>query len=267
MNIFVKKIYEAISLESHIYGNISPKNVEELYDIVLNKFSAKRLNSDDIPRDAVMDYGKGSAYAYPVHTNSLDHCWSSFYQFGERTIRLSAIIQLGHTFLSPFFFDNIRGKKQLGYLAETRIEFFEKVLGLSFVILSDDNPPDKLAKEAERTLEEFSFYLQCVPSELFENNKRALVERVNKNNRTLEDWMNDVFLTAIFKGDTQYAQKLSKEIKSLTVEEVAETFKTAFNPATRARLSVYASAGNAVLLRRESLIKDIKKFKTATAVF
>ena len=117
-------------------------------------------------------------------------------------------------FLSSFFFDTIRGKKQLGYLAETRIEFFEKVLGLSFAILSDDNSPEKLAKEAEKTLADFSSYLKNIPSEFFENSKRALIERVNKNNRTLEDWMNDVFLTAIFKGDTQYAQKLSKEIAS-----------------------------------------------------
>lgn len=267
MEKFVKDVYGRVSLESHIYGNISPKSVQGLYDLVFNEFSAKKLDSNEIPKDAVMDYGKGSSYAYLVHTNSLDHCWSSFYQFGERTIRLSAIIQLGHVFLSAFFFDNIRGKKQLGYLAETRIEFFEKVLGLSFVILSDENPPDKLAKEAERTLEDFYYYLKCVPSELFENNKRALVERVNKNNRTLEDWMNDVFLTAIFKGDSQYAQKLSKEIKSLTMEEVAETFKQAFASVTRARLSIYASHGNTRTLKGESLISDIKGFKSVMPVF
>jgi secreted Zn-dependent insulinase-like peptidase len=267
MNTFVKEMYESISLDGHIYGNISPKDINGLYDLIFNEFSAKRLNKDDVPRDAVMDYGKGNSYAYLVNTRSLDHCWSSFYQFGQRTIRLSAIIQLGHMFLSSFFFDNIRGKKQLGYLAETRIEFFEKVLGLSFAILSDDNPPEKLAKEAEKTLADFLSYLKKIPSELFENSKRALVERVNKNNRTLEDWMNDVFLTAIFKGDTQYAQKLSKEIASLSMGEVAQTFKKAFNPATRARLTAYASPEKIKPFKGDTLISDIKGFKACMQAF
>jgi len=240
LKTFVKELYENIFLEGHIYGDISPKDISGLYDLVFDELSAKPLVTVKVSKDDIVRYEPGKAVPVVVKTNSLDKCWSSFYQFGERTIRLSAIMQLGHMFLVPFFFESVRSKKQLGYLAETRIEFFEKVLGLSFVILSDDNSPDKLAKEAEAVLSGFPAYLKSIPKDRFENNKRVLVERVNKNNRTLEDWMNDVFLTSIFNGDAMYAAKLSTEIASLSAEELCEVFQKAFDPATRARLSVCA---------------------------
>ncbi len=267
INNFSKSIYDNISLESHIYGNISPSRVGELYNTVFNELSARCLNKKDIPRDAVMDYGEGNSYAYVVNTNSLDHCWSSFYQFGERTIRLSAIIQLGHMFLAPFFFGEIRGKKQLGYVAETRVEFFEKVLGLSFVILSDDNSSDTLAKEAESTLKDFLHYLENLPIDVFENNKRVLTERVNKNNRTLEDWMNDIFLTSIFKGDTDYAKKLSKEVAALSLKEVVQAFENALLGHKRASVSVYAGPYNLKPSKGETYINDIRVFKSKARTF
>ena len=258
---FVDRIYKNISIDSHIYGNVSPNEVTTLYDIVFTELEATELPNKDKPKDAVINYGEGNSFAYCVRTNSLDHCWSSFYQFGARSIKLSAVIQLGNMFLAPYFFDNIRGKKQLGYLAETRVEFFEKVLGVSFVILSDEKKPDELAGHAEQALRTFPKYLQNISKEVFENSKRNLVVRVNKNNRTLEDWMNDIFLTSVFDGDTQYAQKLAKEIMSLSIEDVSETFHKAFDDSTCSRMCVYASPAACKPLKREVLIEDIMHFK------
>ena len=71
MKMFIKEVYKSISLDGHIYGNISPKHVGKFYDLVFKEFSAERLNRLDIPKDAVMHYGKGNSYAYPVHTKFL----------------------------------------------------------------------------------------------------------------------------------------------------------------------------------------------------
>jgi len=261
---FVDIIYNKISLDSHIYGNISPKDVGLLYNVIFSELGATGLSEKEKPKDVVINYGEGCSFTYCLETDSLDHCWSSFYQFGARTIKLSAAIQLGNMFLAAYFFDSIRSKKQLGYLAETRIEFFEKVLGVSFVILSDEKRPNELAKYAEETLKKFPEYLQKISKGVFENSKRVLVERVNKNNRTLEDWMNDIFLTSVFDGDTQYAQKLSKEIMSLSIKEVSKVFSNAFDIKTRARICIYASPSASKPLKGDVLIKNITPFKEDT---
>ncbi len=258
---FVNRIYRSIMIDSHIFGDISPREVSTLYDVIFTKLGSTGLPDKNKPNDAVINYGKGNSFTCCLQTNSLDHCWSSFYQFGDRSIRLSAAIQLGNMFLSSYFFNNIRGKKQLGYLAETRTEFFEKVLGVSFVILSDETEPNKLAKHAEKTLKSFPEYLQKLSREVFDNSKRVLIERVNKNNRTMEDWMNDIVLTSIFDGDTQYAQKLSKEIASLSVEEVGGVFSKAFDAKTCARMCIYASPTGCKPLKGRLLVKDITRFK------
>jgi len=264
---FIKRTYERIYLDSHIYGNISPSRINELYDVMFAELGSIELPESNRPNNAVINYGKGNSFVYCVKTNSLDHCWSAYYQFGVRDIKLSAAIQLGNMFLSSYFFDNIRGKKQLGYLAETRTEFFEKVLGISFVILSDEKKPDELAKHAEETLNNFPKYLQNVSKQAFDNSKRTLVERVNKNNRTLEDWMNDVFLTSIFDGDTKYAQKLSKEIMSLSIEDVSGIFCKAFDSKTCARVCVYASPAACEPSAQDTFIKNIKQFKLGALVY
>ena len=263
---FCDSIYDRIRVEGYVFGDISPDKVKGIVKDIFEKLEAQPLAVSLMPKDIVIDYKKGNSFAYVVETPSLDNCWSAFYEFGTRTIRLSGAIQLGHMFLSPFFFEKMRIQKQLGYLAETRTEFFEKVLGLSFVVLSDDRTSDDIAKEAENVLNEFCSYLRDLSEDHFQKTKNILIERVNKNNRTLEDWMNDVVLTAVFKGDVLYAKKISAEIASLTIKEVADTFEEAFSATKRSRVSVYVGKANTPS-KSETMITDIRAFKASIGGF
>ncbi len=238
INSFVLNIYKKIYIESHSYGNISPVKLIKIKDFIFESLKASSLPELMLPKDQIINLNEGETYECALKIDSTDNCWASFFEFGQRSIKLSAIIQLGSVMLEPFFFNYMRNKKQIAYVVETRLDFFEEVLGLSFSVLSDKYNPQKIAEEADKALLMFLADLDKISEEQLCNNKKALINKIKKTNRTLEEWMSEVVLTATLKGDQMYGNKLAAEIESLTIADIKEVFSKTFNKKTRKCVSV-----------------------------
>ncbi|MEI6080452.1 MAG: insulinase family protein, partial [bacterium] len=239
VNNFIPKIYELISLEGYCYGSLSPKDIVGLSEYTHSFLNAGAMLRTDIPKDDIIACQLGEIHELHIRSKANDHCWASFFEFGERSTKLSAVIQLGYVLLEPFFFNQIRNKEQIAYVVETRLDFFEKVLGLSFTILSDRYKSEDIAAKAQLVMDKFLKQLNKITEEQFSNSKQALINKIRKTNHTLEEWMSEIVLTATLKGDAQYGEKLAAEISVLTIEEIKTVFSKAFNTKTRMSVSIY----------------------------
>lgn len=241
INSLVNKMYKNIYLESHSYGNISPNKLISIRNLIFKSLNASTLASVMIPKDQIISLKDGQTLECNLQISSADNCWASFFEFGHRSLRLSATIQLGYVILEPFFFNYMRNKKQMAYVVETRLDFFEDILGLSFSVLSDKYDPEKIEQEAGKAFSKFIDELDNISEEQLCSNKKALINKIKKTNRTLEEWMSEVVLTAILRGDQQYGEKLATEIELLSIDDIKKVFCRTFNKETRKCISVKVS--------------------------
>ncbi|MBN1114591.1 MAG: hypothetical protein JXA66_04565, partial [Oligoflexia bacterium] len=265
---FARGLFRKIQVEAYAYGHISSEAVTGLVDYIYSAFGSDKISGQDLPADLIFRYPVGRPSARVVKSNSGDSCWAAFIQFGDRSTRLSAVIQTGMAFMSPYFFEELRNREQIGYVVESRLDFFEKVLGITFTVLSDRHDPFYISERVRRVFDRFPGYLESLPGQQFEEARKSLINKIRKRNRTLDDWMAELILTAVLKGDHTYGDELAKMIERLKLTEISETFKKALAPRTMASVSVYVTPSNAYKLPEfEEMITDLDSFKRTTPVY
>jgi secreted Zn-dependent insulinase-like peptidase len=149
---------------------------------------------------------------------------------------------VGHVFLDSFFFNELRNKKQMAYIVESRVEFFDEMLGISVCVVCWVLSTCEFAKEAQKVLKAFVRYIDSIEKEQLLGVKQAFINRVKKKNRTLEEWMSELILTAVLKGNNNYANELCHEVEKLSLLDIKEVYSRAFKPKNRSSVSVHASA-------------------------
>ena len=268
INSIRKAVFSKFAVESYIYGNISAEQAIELVNGLFKTFKPKELCASDKPKDLIVKCPRGSSNSYSVQCKSNDSCWASFFDFGQRDIRLSAVIQLGFGFLKGFFFDQMRNKRNLGYVVESRLDFFEHVLGISFVVCSESNDALSISEQAGLVLKEFIPYLESLSISEIDSSRKSLIAGVSKNNKTIEEWMSELILTATVHGDPDYGKKLCKEIESVSVKELVSVFSSKLCGTDATSISVLVDGvGSKNKCNNHAVVTDMSKFKKEAAFY
>lgn len=230
LNMFISKVFNRINLEFYIYGNIS-KNMaisffENIYKILESKTLVKPIKKDDIN---VPKYNM----TYEIKGKDKTKSISMFIYFGKRSTRLSAIIQIGHIFFKNYLYEQFRNVLKLGYIVETKTDFYENSLGISLSVTSDKLTKRKLVKNIEHILNNFHIHLKKLTEEEFLKTKNSFKKRVLKNNITVNDWMNELVLTSVLNGDINYANSLVAEVDKLGIDELIFSYQNMLIRSTR----------------------------------
>ena len=256
VNLTRKNIFKRFAVESYVYGNLNATDAEKIVDDLFNKFNPEKLDIAERPKDFIIKNPRGSRNSYALKCKAADSCWTSYFDFGHRHIRLSAVIQLGFGFLKGFFFDQMRNKKKLGYVVESRLDFFEHVLGISFTVCSEFFDTFLISTQAKKVFNDFIAYLDSLSEQELESSRNSLIAGISKNNRTIEVWMSEIVLTAAVKGDPDYGKKLCAEIATVTRQELIEVFYSNLCGSDSTSISVYANGTNSK--HKKDLKKGIK---------
>ena len=263
INSVRRDVFKQFAVESYIYGNINSQEAIKIVDGFFERFDPKELPSAERPKDRIIKNPRGSSYSYSLNCKTDDSCWASYYDFGRRNIRLSAVIQLGFGFLKGFFFNEMRNKKNLGYLVESRLDFFEHVLGISFAVCSDSSDTATISKEAKNVFKAFIEYLEFISEEELKSSRESLIAGISKNNRTIEEWMSEIVLTAAVNGDPDYGKKLCVEIGQVTRTELLEVFSSSLCGTGLTAINVCANGRGSKNKKtlEETVIADIYAYK------
>lgn len=250
LSLFISNLYRDIFLEIYACGNLRKKELKDLSSYIYKTLGSKPLDLKSVPFDKITTVPLGKNIYY---LESDSNIMSSYFEFGERSTKLSAIIQLGYTFLSAMFFSKIR-EDGLAYIVDSKLDFFEEKLGISFSISSSKEV--NVLENFENFLICFLDYLKNMNQENLESYKISLINSVNKNNLSLEDFMSDILLTSILKGNLNYVNELTEEIKGISVNELYFYFKEAFLDKRRS-ITVYTGVKDSSYVE----IKDLSLFK------
>jgi secreted Zn-dependent insulinase-like peptidase len=258
INNFLKKLYKNIFLKAYVYGNLPKSFNQDILDYSFKALKSKTLK--EIPKDKVIYLNTPFNFYYLTRSKSPDHAMSNYFIFGKRSTHLSALIQIIYSFLKPMFLDYLRNKKNLAYVLDCRLDFFENVLGISFSVLSKNYNAYKLLETFEDFLIYFMKKINKVSTKQLIENKKSLINSVNKNNISVQDWMSDIILTSILKGNVNYVKELSCEIQKASLKDIVNLCEKSFNIKTRRAVTVFASR-KSFKLEKINEIKNVSKFK------
>lgn len=232
---FSAKVFSFINLEFYVYGNIDKAKLIFFYKCIFKKLNSKVL-LNNISKDDI-NVPTNNKVLEIESFNKLKSV-SMFIYFGNRTTKLSAIIQVGHIMFKAFLYNKIRASAGFGYLFETKVDFYETKLGISLSISSDEYNKKDLILKTDEILLEFCSYLESVSKVEFDKIKNVFVKKVLKTNLNLNDWMNEIVLCSVLNGNNNYASDLRCEVLKLSIDELIFSYKNSLDKNIRKSFTV-----------------------------
>ncbi|MEZ4648030.1 MAG: insulinase family protein [Candidatus Eisenbacteria bacterium] len=260
---YAKSVLAESAIEGAAYGNLDPSALRLGIEHAFSNVSQSVLPEDERPRrDQVSLQGmKPKAWVFPSKTDN--SCWMSYVQFGPRTPEQEALLRIGAAHFKPGFYGDMRSRQQLGYIVFRAERPLQLRAGLFFLIQSGDYPAGELAKRAETWIDENVPTIREMPDEDYGAIQAAIVDELAQTETNMGERLSTLKYEGVeLGGQFDWKASVSAAVQSLSKEDVASAFETAFSDAGRASLSLYLNPDGAeTTVPAEELLVDPTTFK------
>ena len=261
---FAAGLYEDCAFEGVACGNLEAVElrsaVERFYAGLAENVLSRELRGDELR----LDLPEGRHLARVFSTQSDNHCWLTYVEFGARCPHLEALLRLGSSRIEHGFYNELRTQQQLGYAVFGSADYEATGTGFLFLIQSAEYPAAELARRAWTWLEQEISSLGEMRPEEFEQLRSAVVQDLERRDANLYERLQTLeYLALELNGDFEHREKVKRELLVLEPRELGETFRNAFLGEAKTALSVYLDAIGSETTRPEGeLIIDPMAFNT-----
>mmetsp|Transcript_41353 Transcript_41353/g.94825 ORF Transcript_41353/g.94825 Transcript_41353/m.94825 type:complete len:296 (+) Transcript_41353:3-890(+) len=215
---------QGVYISSYIGGNIDQAEARELFDAMAHTFDG----SCALPRSKIhlgqcveLPSSAATLWRVPSRNPADANCAVEVYwQLGESTLRLSAMLSLlDHLMFEPLF-DSLRTKQQIGYSVRCSSRNTMQVLGFCIGVVSATHSPTSIEDSVSKFLVEFVDFVKNMPAAEYKKNIDSAVEnKLQDDHNMLEEA--ERFFSEI--GSFQYVfDRAEKEAAEMAVVEQAE---------------------------------------------
>lgn len=266
---YARTIYQEIALEGVGYGNLRGADLAAVIEKIPGILGSKVLEKARRIEAKSIKLAPGENFASTLRSKVNNTAWVTNFQFGERNPELHAALEVGNSFLKANFFRSLRTQQQLGYIVSSWVSEAKKVLGMTFLIQSDQYPPDELAARSKNWMKDALISLKKLPEEDFVAAKAAVAAEYREKDKTISARLSRLYQEAlILDGNFKYKESVAKAAEALTKDTLVNTFERAFSNKTSASLSIYLSTGTTpAFAPSERLINDDIEFKSKAEYF
>lgn len=256
INGIVKLIKNGCSVRSLIQGNITKKEglqVVDLFDIFKGK-----IKQTTIPNTFVRELSRGETQLYTrfnYNENESDNVIVVMYEFGYINFKEKGWVdkylkmKLLDIVLSQPFFDELRTKKQTGYITKAFVDKFgyykKQLFGMVFLVQSGNTSLEKLEEKIESFIKSSYKKLSKEQNGEFENNKLTLKKALEINTKNLrEDTRTN--MSHLLKGDYifDFKEQLLNRVEHITAPELIEFYKKYFIDPYQRRIRIFHLKGH-----------------------
>jgi insulysin len=223
---FQETVLNQAYLEGTISGNIESAGALELWkQMQKNLAAAIYPNSDHIKKKILLLPEAAGPYLIKKETPLQGNAAILMLQFKDT--RPPAVIaeQILSKATSEAFFNTLRTKQQIAYIAKSWGKEEENELLLFFAVHSATHPPEELLARFELFLEDFSHNFETyVPEERFSAIKQSIIINLSKSPDNLSDYASELNRLAFtWNGDFTKKSKLIKAAEALSYNEFKES--------------------------------------------
>ena|GEM_PF-6540899 len=252
------------------YGNISKDQAALVFQKVLSDL--KVPTSAEAGR-RVIDFVQpmGNIASMHVKTSSQNNAIAISFHLGKRTELSSAFGNLLNAFLSPAFYEEMRTKRTLGYIASAGIGASPGIARLNLLIQSNKNPAE-LRSIILEWLPEIIQQMRDIPSEKFEALKAGIIESLSKDDSNPAEQFSKLLTTLkLNRGDLSRRLRVIEHLKSITQAQLADYLQRAVDPKNSRRVTVYLTGegqsfdkppGEAFFTNSQEFHKALKLYQT-----
>ena len=272
---FAKEIFQSFSIEGVAYGNLTENSVKQAALYYYDALGAKRLPSSKRQQESTykIEDGESLALILDKQTDSPNHSWVKYLQFGKRDMKANAILRVANSVLQPDFYHELRTQKQLGYIVHSGLRFTEKALGLIFIVQSPNHDPSQIEEHFLTWQGKVIEKLEKISVFELESLKNAVSVSLREKDKTITDKYETLYFEAVLMNSTfNYKEKLADVTETITKEDVLEFFKKSLTPNQSKSLTVYLDKNDSQETREKisksaTLITDKNAYKKTRSIF
>jgi len=168
-----------------------------------------------------------------------------YYQLGELTLEGCALADMLHQVMNEPCFDMLRTKQQLGYIVDCGTRNTCSVSGFCFVVKTPKVSPAVAEARVEAFVRHFHTILGEMSTAAFEEHRTALIaEKLEKDDALSDEAWRHWMEISDARHCFDRAQREARQIKGITLPQLAEWYKANFLDAAKRRLVVHVQSSH-----------------------
>ncbi|EAS06546.2 insulysin, insulin-degrading enzyme (macronuclear) [Tetrahymena thermophila SB210] len=188
---YKSNLFTATNLDFLFSGNVSPKKSIQYTNTFKNLFQITQADPDQlVDRSFNIVNLQNKYYVYQQLNSKPDDTNSAIvniYQIGQRSIKNYIYLNLLQDKLDRFFFNFLRTKEGLGYVAGSNIATIGCVDHLTVILQGDQKQPNEINIYIEKGLKQFNKILNKVTEEDFQESITSFKANIENLPVSLED--------------------------------------------------------------------------------
>ncbi|MCA9508846.1 MAG: insulinase family protein [Myxococcales bacterium] len=239
----VKEFFSNITKVSNVlcaaYGDIKESEAADFLNSFLSQHGIEvSLNNRSSTQEEIkLDPGK--TYYYKIEVPNDENAYCCYYQLGENTPLSNAALHFGKIIIGQKFFDELRTKQKLAYIAQAFGYWARRSCGFVSLIQSKKNI-EQLSDIVDEWMGNAAELISGLSSEEFEKIRSSILEEKRKPDESFSE-KSSTFFSAVFyyEKDFEWKEKEIKAIESITQDEVVSLFREMLDPKSAARIVVH----------------------------
>lgn len=219
---FASNIFKKTYMEGLLYGNLTKEDGAHLLSIIKNKLKAEEFPVKDHPERSILLLSKQQGpYMVFQPTPMQGNAAILMIEQGPFSFERRACQQILATVLQNAFFDTLRTKQQVAYIAKAWDKVEENQLMQCFAVQSSTHLPNELITRFELFLENFvKQYSSELSKERFENvRKMAIATLQMPPENLLTSGLRLFTLGFEYQGDFRLIEKRIQALQKITYED------------------------------------------------
>ena len=223
---FQEKIFQSVSLEIFIYGNINEENANILVEKTSAFFPEKIAKKRN--QEKIIQLDVGEDYYFQERAMDINSAIVLSYQ-AKKSLQNEVKMDLLQNIISPEYYDFMRTNEQLGYLVWSYYTGSYQSNSFSFVVQSSVANPTELQDKTIEFLENFLFKLEKISSREFKNIKTGLQRTYQQKPENFLATSNEYYQN-IIHNDFQLKKKkqLIKELRGMSQKQLIAFYQELF---------------------------------------
>jgi len=175
---FVSNYLKKVRFSWLIQGNISKEESLELTNSVEDFVKRDLLHEEDVNITRIACLPNNVNYYYILPTQNKNNENSSlvtYYQFGKLSMKNQCIALVIENLLRDKFFDDLRTKQQLGYVASLFLKESRKIQGLVCVVQGNAKSPEYVKNSVNKFFETASKDISNLSDTDFKDNVNSVI--------------------------------------------------------------------------------------------
>lgn len=246
---FMKELFQCTYTEGTLYGNMDRSSGEEVLRSLEESLlqGSTPFKKEEHYSNQAQSIPAGTHLSLSLQSSSQDHVGLLIHSHGKKTSERLATISLLNGIMATPYFEELRTKKQMGYIVHTAKKAYAQELATLFLVQSPSHSPEEIIEETRTFLHGFFKELKEHPEkyrEKFESARSAAIQKGKLGPTRSLDMANQLHTLAFEDEENfHFPQELLESFEKMEYSRFLSEVEELFAPQHHGTLTITSQGG------------------------